>query len=273
MKCAGALILLFAMALSFSEAFCEVSQSEGGSVPMVEDSSFQPYEPVLPDEEGDMASADYDFMDDSEVEPGTIYDPFESLNRMVFKFNDRLYFLLLKPLATGYSRLASEKVRVGVRRFFSNITTPIRLVNSLLQFKIKEAGSELSRMAINTTLGLAGFMDPATERWKIYKHREDVGQTLGFYGAGPGFYLNLPFFGPSSLRDSAGLVGDIFLDPVTYIFPHNRFAAMGVFAYDRGINETSLTIGFYEEMKEAAIDPYILTRNAYNQHRENMISE
>ena len=273
MKCAGALILLFIMVLSFSEASCEVSQSEGGSVPMAEDSSFQPYEHVLPDEEGDMASADYDFMDDPEVETDTIYDPFEPFNRMVFKFNDRLYFLLLKPVASGYSRLASEKVRVGVRRFFSNITTPIRLVNSLLQFKIKEAGNELSRMVINTTLGLAGFMDPAMERWKIYKHREDTGQTLGFYGAGPGFYLNLPFFGPSSLRDSAGLVGDIYLDPVTYTFPHDRFAAIGVFAYDRGINETSLTIGVYEGMKEDALDPYIFIRDAYHQHRENIINE
>lgn len=240
---------------------------------MVEDSRSRPYETVHSDEEWEMDLLDYDFLDGPEGEPDTIYDPFEPFNRMVFKFNDRLYFLLLKPVARGYSRLVSEKVRVGVRRFFSNITTPIRLVNSLLQFKIREAGNELSRMAINTTLGLAGFMDPATERWKIYKHREDVGQTLGFYGAGPGFYLNLPFFGPSSLRDSAGLVGDIFLDPVTYIFPHDRFAAIGVFVYDRGINETSLNIGVYEDMKDDSLDPYIFTRDAYHQHRENMISE
>jgi phospholipid-binding lipoprotein MlaA len=273
MKFAGALILLFTMALSFSEAYCEVPQSGGGSVQMVEDSRPRPYETVHSDEEWEMDLLDSDFPDGPEGEPDTIYDPFEPFNRMVFKFNDRLYFLLLKPVAVGYSRMVSESVRVGVRRFFSNITTPIRLVNSLLQFKIREAGNELARMAINTTLGLAGFMDPATERWKIYKHSEDTGQTLGFYGAGPGFYLNLPFFGPSSLRDSAGLVGDIYLDPVTYLFPHDRFATIGVFAYDRGINETSLTIGVYEGMKEDALDPYIFIRDAYHQHRENIINE
>jgi phospholipid-binding lipoprotein MlaA len=273
MKCAGALILLFTMVLSFSEASCEVSLSDGGSVLMVEDNSSQSIERDLPDEEDDMVLVDDDFMDDHETESDAIYDPFEPFNRRVFKFNDRLYFLLLKPVASGYSRLVSENVRVGVRRFFSNITTPVRFVNALLQFKIREAGNELSRFAINTTLGLAGFMDPATERWKIYKHREDVGQTLGFYGAGPGVYMNLPFFGPSSLRDTAGLVGDILLDPTTYIFPHDRFAAVGVFVYDRGINETSLNIGMYEGMKEDALDPYVFIRDAYHQHRENVIRE
>ena len=273
MKCAGALILFFTMALSFSLAYGDVSLSDSGSATTVEDNSSQPYETVLSDEEWDMDSEDYDFLDDTEVEPVTIYDPFEPFNRMVFKFNDRLYFLFLKPVTRGYNRLVPEKGRVSVRRFFANITTPIRLVNSLLQFKVKEAGNELFRMWINTTIGLAGFMDPAAERWKIYKHREDTGQTLGFYGAGPGFYLNLPFFGPSSLRDSAGLVGDMYLDPVTYLFPHDPIVAIGVVAYDRGVNETSLNIGIYEEMKEDALDPYIFIRDAYHQHRENMISK
>jgi phospholipid-binding lipoprotein MlaA len=214
-----------------------------------------------------------DLLFEPEEEMIMISDPFEPFNRMAFTFNDRLYFLVLKPVAKGYSRVVPEKVRIGIRRFFSNVTTPIRFVNALLQFKAGKAGNELSRFLINTTVGVAGFMDPAMERWNISRQSEDVGQTLGFYGAGPGFYMNLPFFGPSSLRDSVGLVGDILLDPRTYVFSNDLILSAGVVAYDRGINETSLNIGVYEGIKQDALDPYIFVRDAYHQHRENLIRE
>lgn len=266
-------ILVCALILHSAAAYGESYRSgNDGNVIGAED-LFISHARHLYAESGDIFPDEYGLPDEFDGEPEIIYDPFESMNRMTFAFNDRLYFYVLKPVARGYSRLVPEKTRVAVRRFFSNVTTPIRLVSSLLQLKFQKAGDELARFMINTTVGLAGFRDPAADRWNIYSHREDVGQTLGFYGAGPGFYLNLPFFGPSSLRDTAGLVGDILLDPVTYIFPHDRFATVGVVVFDRGINETSLNIGIYEDIKSDALDPYVFIRDAYHQHRENSIRE
>jgi phospholipid-binding lipoprotein MlaA len=210
-------------------------------------------------------------IDDLDEEVPTISDPIEPFNRAMFHFNDRLYFWVLRPVSLGYNFVVPEKARIGVRRFFSNITTPVRFVNSVLQFKFEHAGVELSRFAINTTIGVAGFMDPAKEKWKLLKHKEDLGQTLGFYGSGPGFYINWPFLGPSSVRDTIGLVGDFFLDPTSYLFPHDRVGVAGVNAYRR-VNETSLNIGVYEDIKKE-LEPYIFLRNGYHQHRESMIKE
>lgn len=210
--------------------------------------------------------------DDFEEEEIVVYDPIEPFNRAMFVFNDKLYFWVFRPVAWGYGYLVPEKARIGVSRFFSNITTPIRFTNSLLQFKFKPAGIELSRFVINTTIGVAGFMDPAKEKWKLNKHREDFGQTMGFFGAGPVLYINWPLFGPSNVRDTIGMAGDSFLDPTNYLFPHNQWAKVGVKSYNK-INETSLKIGFYEDLKKDAFDPYTFFRDAYNQHRESLIKE
>ena len=252
------LIIVFS---SYSFAYAESSPSLSGGGDIVAEAAPPPEE----DEE-------FEGFEDSEEDPATIKDPFEPLNRVMFKFNDKLYFLVLEPLAQGYNKIVPEKARIGVSRFFSNLTTPIRFVNSLLQFKFDRAGTELSRFLINTTVGLAGFMDPAREKWKISKHKEDFGQTMGFFGSGPGFYVNWPILGPSSLRDSIGMVLDLFLDPTTYLFPHEKWGVSVVRAYDR-VNETSLNIDLYESLKKDAFDPYTFFRDAYHQHRESMIKE
>lgn len=221
--------------------------------------------------DGEPTGQDADSIDlEEEVTP--IADPIQPFNRSMFHFNDKLYFWVLKPVAQGYNMIVPEKARIGVRRFFINLTTPIRFVNAMLQFKFRYAGIELSRFFINTTVGLAGFMDPARERWKLFKHEEDFGQSLGFFGAGPGFYINWPILGPSSVRDTIGTVGDFFLTPTSYLFPHDQLGVVAVNAYNR-VNETSLEIGTYEALKEGAFDPYISLRDAYHQHRENMIKE
>jgi len=207
--------------------------------------------------------------EEEEVLP-PIPDPIEPLNRAIFHLNDRLYFWVLKPIAQGYNKIVPERARVGVRRFFLNLGTPVRFVNSLLQFKGRPAVIELSRFIINTTIGVLGFMDPARERWNLYIHREDLGQTLGFFGAGPGFYLVLPLIGPSSIRDTTGMVGDFFLDPTVYVLSDS--GVLATYAYWQ-INETSLEIGRYESIKEEALDPYISIRDIYHQHRERMIKE
>lgn len=219
---------------------------------------------------------EYEFEDEFEdeylEEVKGIADPLEPFNRAMFVFNDKLYFWVLKPVATGYSAVVPEFARVGVSRFFTNLATPIRFVNSVLQLKFDKAGTELARFAINTTVGVLGFTDPARDRWDIYMHKEDFGQTLGRYGAGPGIFITWPVFGPSSLRDTVGLVGDFFLDPINYIFAEDAYAGLAVRAYER-VNTTSLNIGVYEDLKADALDPYTFIRDAYHQHREKQVSE
>ena len=197
-------------------------------------------------------------------------DPLEPMNRAFFVFNDRLYFWLLKPVSRGYAYAVPAAARRGVRNAFSNITTPVRLVNSALQGEFGGAWVELERFGINTTVGVAGFGDPARNRWQIQKREADLGQTLGHYGVGPWIYLNWPVIGPSNPRDTVGYVGDIFLDPITYLVP--QFAcSVGIKAYET-VNGTSLRPGEYEKFKNAAIDPYTALRDAYYQYRRHAIA-
>jgi len=200
-----------------------------------------------------------------------ISDPLEPMNRAFFHFNDKLYFWFLKPVASGYKVVVPQPVRVSVRNFFYNAAFPVRFVNCLFQAKIEDAGVELSRFLVNTFVGVAGFFDMATKKFNIKRQEEDLGQTLGTYGMGPGIYINWPILGPSSLRDTVGLVGDAFLDPLNYIVPRTKYR-MSVNTYE-GINKTSLTIGDYEDLKRAALDPYVATRDAYFQYRQSRIKE
>jgi phospholipid-binding lipoprotein MlaA len=203
------------------------------------------------------------------VEPvGTLADPLEPANRVFFQVNDKFYFWVLKPVASGYKAIVPQDVRVGVRNFFSNLTTPIRMVNCLLQVNFKGAGSEVARFLLNTTVGLAGFLDPAKKEFNIEKQDEDFGLTLGSWGVGPAFYIDWPILGPSSLRDTVGFAGDLFLDPRTYVFNRPIFYVARPFEL---VNDTSLRIGEYEDLKKAAIDPYVALKDAYHQYRQNKI--
>jgi len=211
----------------------------------------------------------------SEEPAETIADPIEPVNRAFFKFNDRLYFWGLKPAATGYKAVIPEDARLGVRNFFSNLTTPVRLVNCLLQARFKGAGIETARFVINTIYGLVGFVDTAKKEFKIEKQEADFGQTLGIWGMGPGFYLDLPILGPSSLRDGLGFAVDTVFNPQTYLAIVSigaGYANTGGWILDK-INEASLTLGEYESLKKAALDPYIAVREAYHQHRQSKIKK
>jgi len=201
----------------------------------------------------------------SEEEKSEIADPLEPFNRAMYHFNDKLYFWVLKPVAQGYGKVVPEAARVGVSNFFANLAFPLRFVNCLLQANLGGAAEELGRFAINTIWGVGGFLDPASSQdINLSKQDEDFGQTLGVYGLGQGFFINWPLFGPSSPRDTVGLVGDAFLTPSSYLSPW--YAGAGTRGYDM-VNDTSLKIGDYESLKEAAIDPYVAIRDAYVQYR------
>ena len=231
-------------------------------------SATEPSESEDPEED---LTDPFDDEDDKDLPPlKTIADPIEPINRAFFYFNDKLYFWLLKPVARGYGFILPQSVRIGVRNFFDNLGFPIRFVNCVLQGKFEGAGREANRFLVNTTAGLLGLIDVAEEKMGINEQDEDFGQTLGFYGLGPGFYINWPILGPSSLTDTVGIVGDIPLDPVSYT--GETFIALPVRSLDL-VNRTSLTIGEYEDLKRAALDPYVATRDAYYQFRQNKISQ
>jgi phospholipid-binding lipoprotein MlaA len=204
------------------------------------------------------------------TQPIAVQDPLEPVNRAFFQFNDKLYFWVLKPVSTGYVKVLPQPARRGVRNFFSNIATPVRLVNCALQGEFRGAWVELERFAINTTVGVAGFGDPARNRWNLESRHEDLGQTLGRYGLGPSIYICWPVIGPSSARDTVGTIGDLFLDPINYLVPRFEYN-MGVRTYDT-VNDTSLQQGEYEDFKDAAIDPYLALRDAYHQYRTHLVS-
>jgi len=199
----------------------------------------------------------------------TISDPLEPFNRAMFHFNDKMYFWVLKPVAQGYNKIVPEPARVGVDNFFSNLRFPVRFINCLLQVDFGCAGRELGRFAVNTIWGVGGLLDPASSKnLDIPEGNADLDQTLGLYGLGPGFYIVWPILGPSSARDTTRIVGDFFLYPVSYIRPWYDWLA--VRAYEE-VNETSLRIGEYESLKEAAIDPYVALRDAFAQYRQKKV--
>ncbi len=211
-----------------------------------------------------------EFESEYEEKAVRVADPLSLWNRAMFHFNDKLYFWFLKPVAKGYRAVIPGVVRTGVRNFFSNIYTPIRLTSCILQGKAKAGGTELIRFVVNSTIGIAGVADPAKKYLKLDISDEDLGQTLGAYGIGNGFYLVWPLLGPSTLRDSVGMVGDRFLNPITYVKPVE--ASVAIWSYDK-INETSLHIGDYESIKEAAVEPYEAFRDAYIQYRKNKVKQ
>lgn len=225
--------------------------------------------PSDPDME-DKSDEDF-FEEEFEEDKVQVADPLSPWNRAMFHFNDKLYFWALKPLARGYKAIAPDFIRTGVKNFFRNITTPIRLVNCILQAKGNAAAVEFSRFIVNTTIGVLGFGSPADKFPKLAPpDAEDLGQTFGNYGLGNGFYIVWPILGPSTLRDSIGLVGDFFLHPVTYVDPLE--ASLGIRGFDT-VNNTSFRIGDYESFKKSAIDPYTALRDVYLQVRENKIKE
>jgi len=215
-------------------------------------------------------SEESDPWEDEEEEIVSIYDPLEPMNRAFFQFNDKLYFWVLKPVATGYKTVVPQLARVSIRNFFTNLVMPVRAVSCLLQGKFEELGIVLVRFVVNTSAGFLGFQDVAKQALNFPIQDEDLGQVFAFYGIGPGFYIDLPFLGPYSLRDAAGWGGGLFINPLNYVV--DFWPNVGVRTYDI-VNNTSLRIGDYEAMKEAALDPYVSMRDAYYQYRLNLIEK
>lgn len=211
------------------------------------------------------------FEEEFETRQLQVADPLYIWNKGMYHFNDKLYFWLLKPLAKGYKAITPDIFRTGVSNFFYNLMMPIRFVNCILQGKANAAASEFTRFVINTTIGVLGIVDPASQYPLLnLADDEDLGQTFAKYGIGNGFFLVWPILGPSTLRDFIGSIGDAYLNPLIYIDPFE--AEMAVRGFNL-VNKTSFHIGEYEALKEASVDPYVAMRNSYLQFREKKIKQ
>lgn len=193
-------------------------------------------------------------------------DPLEGLNRPIYDFNDGLDKHIMQPIAKGYVAITPKPVRKGVTNFFSNLTYLNVILNDVLQGKFVQGLDDSARFIINSTVGLGGIFDPAGHG-TLPKHNEDLGQTLGTWGAGEGVYLNLPLLGPSSTRDVSDLVTSTLLNPLTYFA---TIIAAPISAVNL-VNKRANLLDATKFRDAAALDPYAFTREAYRQHRTSLI--
>jgi len=199
------------------------------------------------------------------------YDPWEPFNERMFEFNRRLDRFILKPVAKAYNFITPDELQIMISNGFDNISFPPRFVNSLLQGKLKGATREIGRFLINSTLGVGGLFDPAKDVFGLVKSREDFGQTLGFYGVGPGPFLIMPLLPPMTVRDGIGKFVDSAMDPLAYYLPL-FWDRLGMKIGDT-INERSLNLDLFQGFQESVIDLYSAVRHGYLNRREKMIRE
>ena len=209
---------------------------------------------------GEAAPAD----DGAPVRPA--YDPWEPLNRRIHAFNNVVDRAVAKPLASAYVAVVPQPMRLGVTNFFDNLSSPRTFVNQLLQGRPRHAFQTLGRFVVNSTLGIGGIFDPASDL-KMKRRSEDFGQTFGVWGWQRSRYLELPFFGPRTLRDTFGLAGDIPLSPVSRVENDKvRVGLQGLQLVDTRSQLLSL-----DSLRAGAPDEYALTRDAWMQRRAYQI--
>jgi len=197
------------------------------------------------------------------------HDPIEPFNRAMFWFNEQVDGYVLEPAAKGWRWIMPNRVQRSVSNFFQNLRFPIVTVNDLLQAKLRKSATDVGRFAVNTTVGVLGFFDPASD-WGLDQNNEDFGQTLGFWGLPPGPYLVLPFFGPSDPRDAVGLAVDSF--STVYPFFVAIEYTIGARAVDV-VNGRAQVIDQIRDIKEASVDYYTAVRNAYRQRRKVLVND
>lgn len=198
-------------------------------------------------------------------------DPFESINRAVFTFNENADEYVIKPAAEAYQFVLPEFVRTGVTNFFSNIGDIFVAVNNLLQGKPGNAANDIGRFLVNSTIGILGLFDVATEAG-LEKNKEDFGQTLGVWGVPSGPYVVLPLFGPSSIRDTAGLVVDIKTDFILNSNQLNHDQKLGSTVL-RVVNQRANLLNASQLLEDAAFDKYSFLRDSYLQRRFNQVHD
>ena len=247
-------------------AAAEDAAAIGGDAGFTDDKSAGEEQAVVP------AELSY-AMEMAELTPGDDFesDPWESFNEKMFWFNKEvLDRYLLKPAATAWDFILPDGVQRSLHNAFDNLKVVQRVVNNALQLKFGGAAKEVARFAINSTVGFIGFFDVAKEGFGIEESDEDMGQTFGVWGMGPGPYLVLPFLPPLTVRDGIGYAIDAAMTPLYYFVPW--YASIGAGATEI-INERSLNLDRFERVEESTIDLYSAVRNAYLQRRAAAIKQ
>lgn len=200
---------------------------------------------------------------------GNPKDPIEGFNRAMYSVHDGIDTVILKPVATGYDTVLPDPVQAGVTNFFSNIGDLMISVNNLLQGKVGDAATDLSRVLVNTTVGIFGIFDVASSEG-LTKHDEDFGQTFGRWGVSEGAYVFIPLLGPRTARDTVGVAVDLWADPVTHI---NDVSVRNSLLALRAVNTRANLLPADKVIEEAAIDKYSYIRDAYLQNRRNLVHD
>ncbi len=215
-------------------------------------------------------SQQYDPVADPTLPPGVestaAFDPWEKFNRRVHKFNNGVDRVVAKPLAKAYVKAVPRPIRLGVTNFFNNLGQPVSALNALLQGKPKQAAQSLGRFALNTTLGIGGIFDPASDA-KIPNKSEDFGQTLGVWGWKRSRYVELPLFGPRTVRDTFGLIGDAPLSPIRQIEEDK----VRVFTQGLQLVDVRAQLLPLDALRDGATDEYALFRDGWSQRRNYQI--
>jgi len=205
--------------------------------------------------------------------PDAPYDPLEGLNRVVFDFNQRLDRNAALPAATYYAETVPDPIRDRVRNVLSNLGGPVTAANYLLQGEVSFAGEAAGRFLVNSTIGLAGIFDVATD-WDMPHRSRDMGLTLGTYGVPEGPYLVLPLGGSSALRDLAGSYVDGYFSPLRYVGRYEGRAYVGLFRNVLGtVDSRSRNLDAYREIERNSVDYYATMRSRYLQRRAQMIEQ
>lgn len=201
-------------------------------------------------------------------------DPLEPFNSAMFTFNLKVDDYVLHPVASGYAKVIPQGGREAVGRALDNVRVIPRFANNLFQLRLPQAGTEVARFGINTTVGLVGLFDPADNWFGLKEHRDDFGLTIRYYRVPTGPYLMIPFFGPSTIGDAVGMVADGFMDPLSYFVPwYVSLAVDGGQRIVEAVNYRSLHLDMFEQADRYAVDLYGAVQDAYLQQRDNRVKE
>lgn len=213
----------------------------------------------------------------AKAEVEEVWDPLEPVNRGIFAFNDVVDVNVFEPLARGYEYALPGAARRGIGHFFENLSYPSLLVSDVLQFKFGQAVNHTGRFLVNTTVGVAGFMDVASD-WGLKPHNEDIGITMAYYGVPAGPYIVIPFLGPSNLRDVTGRVVDGFLDPFNWVAFTNASGDVRLWVpvgarIMKGIHQRSLLLEDIQTAKQSSLDYYLSVQSAFYQYRHGVLTD
>lgn len=219
------------------------------------------------DEYYDEYADEYGDYEDDEI----IADPLRGYNMMMHDFNRGVYYIVIKPTSDVYRAVVPTEIRTCTSNFFRNLGFPVRFINCLLQGKFDRAVDEFEAFFINTTVGVLGLGDAAPHVMGREVPAETFGQTLAVWGVGNGCYIVLPFLGPSTARNTVGLIGDTLMDPLTYLdIPWE--ASLGAHAL-KTVNYFSFQKDVYKQLESVSLDPYVALRNGYIQNDDKNIAE